>query len=374
MKILHIISGLGDGGAEAVLFRLCASDRSCQHIVVSMGKEEKYSRLLREIEIPVIHLNMARGRVRISDFIAFFNVLRDVRPDVVQTWMYHADFFGALIARLSKIRSVCWGVHNTNLVVGRSRISTILISRVNSILSYILPARIIYCAYSARVAHQTIGYCKDIGRVVYNGYELEKFRPNQAARDKLRQELGFDNGDFVIGLVARFDPMKDHRNFCLALQELQSSGRDVKVIMAGAGIDQNNSDLSNLLTTSNIRGTVTLLGPRGDIDELMSAFDVCVLSSMKEAFPNVLAEAMACGVPCVSTDVGDAREIIGATGWVVPAGDPVLLSQAITEAMTEHACTDRWAIRQENARERIRQSFSLEKMVDAYKQVWRELV
>ncbi|CAH0149956.1 Putative glycosyltransferase EpsF [Massilia sp. Bi118] len=374
MKILHIISGLADGGAEAILFQLCRTDSGNQHSVISLGGRGKYSELLENEGIGVEHLGMSGSRISLANIRALYDAVRNYRPDVVQTWMYHADLLGGVIARAAGRAPVCWGVHNSALVPGQSKRATILISKLNAILSHVLPAKVIYCAEKARNVHEELGYSRRRARVIYNGYDLNRFKPNNIQRSELRTQFGFKPDDFVIGMVARFDPMKDHKNFCSAVQQVIESGIDVKVVMAGSGITQENDELARTLTSSNLSGRVSLLGPRPDVNALMCAFDVCVLSSIKEAFPNVLAEAMACGTPCISTNVGDAAAIVGDTGWVIAAEDPSALREAIIASKRESSNRHAWRMRQQAARLQIEQRFSLEKMVDAYSSAWREAI
>lgn len=372
MRVLHIISGLADGGAEAILFQLCRKDIGNQHSVVSLGCRGKYSELLEKEGFVVEHLGMSGSRITLAHLQALYRAMRDCRPDIVQTWMYHADLLGAVIARAAGRAPVCWGVHNSALVPGQSKRATIIISKLNAMLSHFFPAKIIYCAEKAQTVHEELGYSRGRARVIYNGYDLDHFKPDNVRRDELRTQLGFKPDDFVIGMVARYDPMKDHKNFCCAVQQVIETGIDVKVVMVGSGIMQENDELARTLTNSNLNGRVLLLGPRSDINTLMCALDICVLSSIKEAFPNVLAEAMACGTPCISTNVGDAAVIVGDTGWVVAAGDSSALRDAIIASERESSNSDIWHLRQQAARQRIEQKFSLEKMVDEYNVAWRE--
>jgi glycosyltransferase involved in cell wall biosynthesis len=143
----------------------------------------------------------------------------------------------------------------------------------------------------------------------------------------VRAELGLAAHAPLIGLVARFDPQKDHQGFLQAARRLHAHRPDVRFVLAGPGVDQCNGTLARTIAEAGLVNAVHLLGPRSDVPRLMAAFDVASLSSRwGEAFPNVVAEAMACGIPCVVTDVGDAAEIVGDTGLVVPPCDPQALA------------------------------------------------
>lgn len=372
MKILHIISSLGDGGAEALLMRLCKADLQNEHIVVSLTTRGKYASILESIGIGVYCLNMTRSFSAIFKIFELRNTIRIVRPDIVQTWMYHADFIGGIAARLASKVPVIWGVHNTSLVIGTSKFTTILICKLNSLLSFFIPSSIIYCADSAKLTHEKIGFCKTKSIVIYNGYDLDHFRPQPIEYARHRTNLGFASSDFVVGMVARFDPMKDHSNFCAAINLTLAVGNQVKVVLVGSGITDSNEELMAILSRFGLRGKVLLLGPRDDVHTLMAAFDLVVLSSIKEAFPNVLAEAMACGVPCVTTNVGDAAGIVGEVGWVVPAGNSILLAEAIESAKVQWTDSVEWSNRKQMARRQIETNFSLRRMSATYIESWNE--
>lgn len=373
MIVAHVITCLDDGGAEAVLYRLCLADHQNSHVVVSLRGEGKYGDLLSEAGIAVHCLNMPRGLVTPGGIWKLFRLLRHLRPDVVQTWMYHADLVGGLVARAVGIRWVFWGLHQTNLEKGKTSRATILVVRLNALLSRWIPRCIVSCSQKGVVVHRVIGYAADKFRVIPNGYDLRQFAPNPQAGHALRSTLAVPDGVPLLGMVARFDPQKDHLNLIAALGLLKQSGHDFRCVLVGSGMAEANAELIAWLDTHGIHNRVLLLGQRNDIPTVMNALDVHVLSSGGEGFPNVLCEAMACGTPCVTTDVGDAGLIVGDTGWVVPASSPELLVQAMADAIGQRlADPAAWEQRQAEARQRIHDRFSIEKMVDSYNRVWVE--
>lgn len=376
MNIFHIITGLADGGAEAVLYRLCTHDAENRHVVVSMMDEGKYGPLLRAAGVAVHCLGMPRGRVTVRGLWRLWRLLRAERPTVVQTWMYHADLVGGVLARLAGVRAVCWGIRNSNLEPGKSRRATIWIARLDARLSRWVPAAIVCCAAQARDVHVRLGYAAEKFVIIPNGYDVGRFRPDAAARARLRAEWGVPDGVPLLGMVARFDPQKDHANLLAACARLQASGADFAAVLVGTGCDAGNAALVQQLAAAGLTQRVRLLGRRDDVPAVMAALDLHVLSSAYgEAFPNVLAEAMACGTPCVTTDVGDAAQIVGETGWVVPPRDAAALAEGIAAALKEwRERPDEWAARRCAARERIVETFGLDRMVQAYRRVWGETV
>jgi glycosyltransferase involved in cell wall biosynthesis len=371
MKIMHIITGLGDGGAEAALYRLCKFDSANKHIVVSLMDEGKYGPLLKELGFEVYCLNMPSGQIRFSALIEIFKLVRQENPKVVQTWMYHADLIGGVLARFSGVRNVFWGLHNTTLEKGKSKRSTIFICKFNAILSRWVPKKIIYCAEKSRQVHEQLGFKKSIGVVVPNGYDLDAFAPSLEFRIRFRREVNIDQNVFLIGHVGRFDPQKDHKNLILALGILKQKNKLFYSILVGTGVNNENYILNNLIDKNDLVNTVKLLGQRNDIPVVMNGLDIHVLSSSAEAFPNVLAEAMACGTPCVTTNVGDAALIVSDTGWVVPPKNPQALADAILQAIEEKQNNPQaWLERKQACRNHIFENFSIAKIVKNYHRVW----
>lgn len=369
MRILHVITSLNDGGAEAVLFRLVTHDPRDDHHVVSLTGDGKYGPLLRERGIPVMALGMPRGRVTLRGLTRLWHAVRHCRPDVVQTWMYHADLLGGLAGWLAGV-PVVWGIRNTTLEPGRSARTTIWVARLCGRLSRRVPVRIVACAEAAVRVHTGIGYAAERMIVIPNGYDLSRFQPDSSARQRLRREWGVPDGVPVIGMVARFDPYKDHANLIRALARVLVHGLEFRVVLVGNGVAWENRELALPLTAAGLSGRALLMGPQTDVPAIMAAVDIHVLSSSAEAFPNVLAEAMACGTPCVTTDVGDAVQIVGDTGWGVPPRDADALAAALQTALTAWHDRGAWRTRQQRCRERIAQQFGLQRMIEQYQAVW----
>lgn len=371
--VIHIISGLNSGGAEAVLYRLCIGCNSQQHTVISLMDEGKYALLLREAGIQVYCLNMPRGKVSLSGLAQLWRILWTNKPQIVQTWMYHADLLGGIIARLAGVERVFWGIRRSTLNTGKAKRMTVVIAKLCAKLSHWLPTRIICCAEEAKQVHARLGYAKDKMIVIPNGYDISCFIPDEEAKKRLRVQWNIPEQIPLIGLVGRFDPAKDHSNLISALGQLKRLGFHFKCVLVGNGISEHNEKLISWLQEHDVNDCVLLEGQRDDIYDVMNALDLHVLSSVTEGFPNVLCEAMACGTPCVTTDVGDAARIVGSTGWVVPACDANALSHAITEAITEKRNDpNAWETRRKRARDRIVENFDLNKMVAAYRTAWKQ--
>lgn len=370
MKLLHVITGLGSGGAEAVMSRVIAGATDDEHVVVSLTGGDVYADVLQARHVPVHVLDMRRGRISPSAMKRLRAIVRETKPDVVQTWMYHADLLGGIAARRAGARNVVWGVHHSSLAADTS-LSTRLVARACAALSRVVPRRIICCSVPARDVHAGIGYARDKMVVISNGVDLDAFAPDPAAGGRIRRELGIPAAARVCGMVARWHPLKDHPTLLAALAPLRESPVDWRAILAGPGMTTANAELMAHVRRHRLEDRVLCVGPRGDVPGIMNALDLHVLSSAGEAFGNVTVEAMACGTPAVVTDVGAGAFVVGSTGWVVPARNPGLLQAAIAGAFAQMADATDWERRRDAARGRAVAEFGADRMVREYQRVWR---
>jgi glycosyltransferase involved in cell wall biosynthesis len=373
MKLVHVISGLNTGGAEMMLFKLLSVwDRSAYQVeVISLTDVGVVGDRIRGLNIPVRALDMPRGRPSLTGLFRLARWLRQSSPDVIQTWMYHADLIGGLASKLGGGAPVVWGIRNGLLERRSNKRSTIWTAKLCARLSSSIPKRIAVNSENARRFHETMGYNAEKMAVIPNGFDLTAFKPDAEARRALRSELGLPTETLLIGLVARFDPQKDHRNFIEAARLLIQRIPDARFVLCGDGVDAGNGELNAWIRAVGLVDRVHLLGRRDDIAKVTAALDVACCSSYAEAFPNVVGEAMACAVPCVVTDVGDSAFIVGDAGKVVPPQQPERLAEAMS-----------WMIalgaegRQQlggKARRRIEENFDLSVIRDRYAALYREV-
>jgi len=374
MRVVHVIVSLYDGGAQAVLFNLLTHDSNHEHHIISLTSEGKYSKPIAAMNIDVHHLDMPRGRFTIGGLRKMSQIIRRLQPDVVQTWMYHSDLLGGLIARLAGIRNIVWGIHHSTLdKTGTSR-STRVVVTVLAVLSKFIPKKIISCSEKALQIHADKGY--PVSKLVFigNGYDLEKFQP--AARTIETLDLDIDaaqlEGKTVFATVARWDAQKDQRNLVDACKHLVEQGAPPFVsLMIGPNMDTGNTELMSYIKARGLEHCIVLCGSTRNVPSVMNAADFHVLpSAFGEAFPNVVAEAMSCATPCIVTDVGDAAAMVADTGWVVPPRDSKALASAIRLAMDECAQPDKWQARKTACRARAVEHFDIHTMIGAYVSVW----
>ena len=375
LKIAHVITGLSTGGAEMTLYKLLSrTDRTVfEPEVISLTTSGEVGEMMRALDIPVRALGMRRGVPNPLFVPHLTNLLRKLRPDVVQTWMYHADLVGGVAAKLAGNLPVVWNVRHSQLYPQQTKRTTIWTARTCALLSGFVPDRIVCAAEVSRRVHAQIGYKKQKMLVIPNGFDLSAFVPEPAARGSVRRELGISQSAPLVGLVARFHPDKDHGNFVRAAALLHARRRpDAHFLLCGEGVTPENQELSGWLEGAGVRERCHLLGPRNDVPRLYAALDVAVSSSSSEGFPNVVGEAMACGVPCVVTDVGDSAAIVADTGVVVPPRDPEALAGGMLKVLSLDGGERRGF--GERARRRIGEHYSLESVVAAYEAMYAGLV
>jgi glycosyltransferase involved in cell wall biosynthesis len=373
MHILHVITSLYPGGAQSALCRLCTSDTKNRHTVIAMIGGGDYEERLRRHGIEVESLGFTRKDGLLWGMVALWKHLRKQQPDLVQTWMYHPDLIGGVCARLAGIRHVCWGIRHTALEAGQSSRSSIITARLCARLSGLIPRRIVCCAHEAARLHASLGYRSEKMVVIPNGYDLSAFYPFEQTDIRPRAVISQDDLQRpVLGMVGRYNAQKDHENLLKALAEVKGRGYDFCCLLVGNDLDDQNLSLVHRIAELGLTSRIRLMGLRSDIPVIMNCLDIHILSSsFGEAFPNVIAEAMACGTPCVGTDVGDTAMIIGDTGWVVPPSDPHGLADAIQAALVEREeFPGRWGERQESSVARIANNFTIDRMVTSFDSVW----
>lgn len=369
-RVLHVITDLGQGGAEAVLYRLIgATSDGFEHAVVSLHQEGVYGKPMRDRGISIAALGMARGRVTIEGLRQLRRIIREYRPHVVQTRLDHANLVGGLMTHFTGAPPVVWAVHSTDLGPLISSWKTRIVRRLCAQLSRALPRSIVSDARSSAALHEKIGFSASKLIVIPNGVDPTSFRPDPDARQRMRRMWGVTSDEVLLGCVARWDPLKDHENLVHALKRLKDRGSVFRCVLIGRGMNAENGDLKRMIEHWGVADRLVLAGASGDVPAIMNALDFHVLPSRSESLPVAVLEAMACGTPCVVTDVGDSRHIVGDTGWVARPQDSGALAEAIEQALADcrHGSLKERAA---PCRARIIRDFSLARMASEYAALW----
>lgn len=371
IKILHLITSLDTGGAEKMLLKLLTHiDRyQFENKVISLIAPGPVGDQIACLGVKVKTLGLARGVISPLGLVKLIKVIRNWKPDILQTWLYHADLLGYLASRLTGVRNLIWNIRCTNIdLKAYSKLTTLTIKACAYFSSF--PAAIIINSENARAFHiENMGYQNANILTIFNGFDLIEFKPDIGSKLKIKNELKIPEDRMCIGMVGRYDHMKAHDIFLKAAGIIHKIYPQVVYILAGKNINHDNDNLITMIGKSGIGySSVRLLGEREDVPDLMNTFDIFCLSSLGEGFPNVLGEAMACAVPCVATDVGHSSAIIGDTGIVVPPGDYQSLARGLLK-MAGYSEKIRKDLGKK-ARQRIKVNYSLFEIVRQYENLY----
>lgn len=369
--VLHVITGLAVGGAEMALYRLILEFRGSDYrhtVIVLTPGGGMYARFV-ESGIKLIVLDLRRAPL--SGLLRLTRLMRTLRPDIVQTWLYHADFLGGLAARIAGNRNIIWGIRTTDVDGGCAR-TTSVIRQLCAALSRWVPDTIVCVAEAARRSHSLLGYDSSRMVVVGNGFDLDALTTSHDQRAALRAECGFKADDIVVGTLGRFNLDKDHASFVKAAGQLAGRHERLRFLMVGKDLDSANDELMRWIAATGHAARFVLLGERRDVAVCLAAMDIFCLSSRTEAFPNVVGEAMAMGLPCVATDVGDVAVLMADTGVLVPKADPDALARGVAGLMAL-AAEDRARLGQQ-ARERIGALFTMDCVRERFEQIYEHVI
>lgn len=369
LAVVHIIVDLERGGAERMLERLVLDPTAfglMHQQVVSLGAVGPIGHELRKVGVQVHSLGMS-GVMHVP--LALYRLrrlLKRLRPDLVQTWMYHADLLGGIAARSLGL-PIVWNVRTTSLGSGNAK-ATRLVRWFCAALSAHIPDAVIFVAEAAKRSHEAVGYASRIMQVIPNGFEMASREQVAKMRETWRREHSFAAKDIVIGWVGRFNPDKDAHSFIQAGAAVMLAEDTVKIAMVGRGVESSSEELQRWIQAEEPKRPFLLLGEQSETTPCFCGFDVFALSSRTEAFPNVVAEAMAVGLPCVVTDVGDVRFLVDQAAQVVGAGDVPAMTDELLRLIRDPVHR---ASMGQSARQRISEQFSMAACVNQFHKVYQ---
>jgi glycosyltransferase involved in cell wall biosynthesis len=371
IRVLHIINDLSRGGAEMMLYKLVSrTDREAfAPTVISLTDRSELRERIQALGIPVSTPEMTPSIATPASVWRLLRLVRHVDPDVIHGWMYHGSLAAQLAHHVSAPRArVVWGIRNSLGSATSEKTITAAVIRLCAKLSA-RPARVVFVSRVNRAQHEAMGYSATNGCVIPNGFDTSLFAPSHQARRAVCAELGLPHDALLIGLVGRFHPVKDHESFLRAAAILAADCPRVRFVLCGKRVEWSTPFFRTIVGELGIGDRVRLLGERPDMPRLTAALDIASSSSLNEGFPNVIGEAMACGVPCVTTSVGESPAVVGETGRVIPPRDPRALAAAWKEIIALGP-GGRQALGQA-ARRRIVECFSLTSAVDQYEALYR---
>lgn len=373
MRVLYVSTGLATGGAEKQLFRLISHllGAGVEIGVVSLLSQGEVGKDIAALGVPVRSLDLTTLKHVPQGLVRLRAVVRSFNPHVLQGWMYHGNLVAYFASRhFAPKAQLVWGVRQSLYDLKREKPLTKQVIRLSAWISGAAHA-IVYNSMTARVQHEALGFAARCGHIIDNGFDTQVFRPDATARLGVRRELGLLPDSPLIGLVARYHPMKGHEVFLTAAAQLAERRKDAHFLLVGEQAGPQNPILRECLKHPALAGRVHCLGRRDDMPRLTAALDIASSSSWGEAFPNVVGEAMSCGVPVVATDVGDVRRIVGEAGVVVPVGDVAALADAWANLLDHPELRTDMG---QKGRQRIIDAFSVEAMGQRYQRLYEEVV
>lgn len=371
IRIMHVITDLTTGGAQMMLLKMLSGHGpGFQSTVVCLAAEGPIGSRISMLDIPVHNLGLRRGAPNPFRALKLRGITRTFAPHIIQGWMYHGNVMASLAGYWSVNRvPVLWNIRQALYDIRAERRMTATVIRIGARRSD-SPTVIIYNSETSAQQHEAFGFRAEKRVLIPNGFDCERFRPNPEARQQVRAELGIGNDGVIVGLIARYHPVKGHDSFLRAARRVARQYRNVHFLLAGTGVTREEPALSKAVADNQLQDRVFLLGERSDIPRVTAALDIACSASCAESFSNAIGEAMACGVPCVVTDVGESAHIVGNTGACVAPRDPGALATAIGQLIG--AGRDCRQERGRAARQRIEDNFSLPVVVRRYEDLYRK--
>lgn len=376
MKIIYAVTGLSTGGAEIMLYQLLSKinrDRFSP-VVLSLMERGTSSDRIEGLGIPVHTIGMKQGMPPTPAAMwRLIHLVSQIQPDLIQGWMYHGNL-AAQFANVFGIQKVpvFWSIHHSIYSLSSEKKMTIALIKLGARLSHYIN-NIIFVSQSSKAQHEALGYCSKNSCIIPNGFDTSLFLPSSEAKAAIRARLGVEENTFLIGLIGRYHPMKDHANFLQAAALLLKERPDIHFVLAGTQVNRENPTLQQLIQELGLLNRVHLLGERSDMPRVTAALDIASsASAYGEAFPLVVGEAMSCSIPCAVTDVGDSGWIVGNTGRVVPPQNPDALANAWKE-LIDLGSEGRETLGRA-ARERIIKYFALDSVVARYEALYENVL
>jgi glycosyltransferase involved in cell wall biosynthesis len=374
MKVTFVTNGLKAGGAELMLYKILSRlDRSrVECDVINLRPPGPVQELIESLGIPVQSLGWSSLFHAVCGLYNLRRLLQKSRPNLIHSWTYYSNI-GVTIATRGLGRAappLLWGIRFTLGDLSYEKRSTKWLIRQSRKLARI-PKAILYDSETGRRDHERLGYPHELGRVIPNGIDFDTWRIDPVSRNEVRSQLGIGSDCFVIGMVGRMHPSKDHVTFLQAAERFLQLHPNAHFLLAGSGTEPNSPQIRSLLNGDDFKGRLHLLGHQTDVARVMAALDLHSCASRTESFPNVVLEALACGVLSTVSEVGDAPQLVPDRRFVVPPAAPLALADA-WDRIASLVPADRASLACEFRKTAI-ERYSIAAIAQKYEAVYQEL-
>ncbi len=375
IRIVHIITTLERGGAQRILSEVIKNkkhNREYQHIVISLTSEKGFTKEIENYAEKIYYLN---GKNIISFpaliFQAFL-LIRSLKPDIIQSWLYHADFTASFLGLFFKNIPILWTVHHASYSLKYESFHSKLIVYLLSKLSNYLPIKIIYCSKYSFDVHKKLGYSKSKSKIVMNGIDMNKFRPNKKLGESFRESINIKEKEFLIGFIGRYDPNKGINCFLKTVKEIKNTkNKNIRFLICGHRMNKNNKNLVSEIKNLNLIKDVILLGEKRNMESIYNGIDLLICTSLTESFGLVAVEALACGKKVISSDLPALREIIEEENLIEPNNYLIFAKKSINLMKKD---VKQKLSEERNIRDSVLKKYNIDNTVRGYYDIYKDIL
>jgi len=369
---LHIINSLEKGGAETSLYRLCKfSNKKFNNIVITLKKQGYYNSRLQQMGIHVKNFEFDKSYLPFFEFIKLLKYIYKINPNSINGWMYHSIFITCILFFFFRKKKIFWHIRHSSIKYKSTKLKTIIIIYLEILFSYFVPNKIIYNSEVGKKIHEEKLRFKKNSLVIFNGFNSSEFFINNLIKDNYKKNNNIDNDTIILGSIGRYRIQKNHEFLFKILNNLNNKKIKFICFLIGGGLNMNNHKLNSLIHKYKLEKKIMYFDEVDNIEEFMNIIDITLITSdFGEAFPNVLAESMLCGTPCITTNIGDVKNIIQNSGWITKVNDLDDFTNNVLIALNLWKNKNKWNNLQNKCRENIKQRFSINKTLKSFEDLW----